>query len=163
MIKNYILEEEAHQVLQQLSNCLDSLTNEEYTEKILVFENMSIGEHSRHIIELFQQLLLGYDLGIINYDARKRDKLLQQDILFAKQSIKALITELKRKNKSLQLFTTYNNKQSIETNYYRELMYNIEHCIHHQAIIKIGLYYLEKNCSIENFGIAKSTIEYRNK
>ena len=49
----------------------------------------------------------------------------------------------------------------IESNYYRELMYNIEHCIHHQAIIKIALLHLGKTEIVENFGIAKSTIEYR--
>jgi hypothetical protein len=40
-------------------------------------------------------------------------------------------------------------------------LFNIEHCVHHQAVIKIGLIYLEKTELSESFGAAKSTIEYR--
>ena len=43
-----------------------------------------------------------------------------------------------------------------------ELIYNLEHSIHHQALIKVAVL---KNSAIqlsENFGVAKSTIEYRN-
>ena len=60
------------------------------------------------------------------------------------------------------LKTLYNSTENlIETNYYRELMYNIEHCIHHQAIIKIALLNFGKTEIAENLGVAKSTIEYK--
>jgi hypothetical protein len=42
------------------------------------------------------------------------------------------------------------------------LMYNIEHCVHHQAIIKIAFLFLGKQEFVESFGVAKSTIKYRN-
>ncbi len=50
----------------------------------------------------------------------------------------------------------------IPTNFYREMVYNIEHCIHHQALIKVALNEMEANHLInKNFGIAPSTIQYR--
>jgi hypothetical protein len=42
------------------------------------------------------------------------------------------------------------------------MVYNIEHCIHHQALIKVALNEMEANHLInKNFGIAPSTIQYR--
>ena len=49
----------------------------------------------------------------------------------------------------------------IETNYERELLYNLEHSIHHQALIKVALLQLQSVEIPENFGVAQSTIVYR--
>ena len=60
------------------------------------------------------------------------------------------------------LKTVYNKQETeLETSYYRELVFNIEHCIHHQAIIKIALLTMGKNQIDESFGVAKSTLIYR--
>ena len=58
---------------------LRQLTNDEFTQKNPELSNATIGEHMRHIIELFGCLLENYDYGLINYDDRKRDVLLQTD------------------------------------------------------------------------------------
>ena len=49
----------------------------------------------------------------------------------------------------------------IDSNYYRELLYNLEHCIHHQALIKVAVLKNENLKVDANFGVARSTIEYR--
>lgn len=153
---------EARDVLMQLVDCINQLNFDEYTQKINLLSNSTIGEHTRHVIELFEQLLSGYETGNINYDARKRDIRIQENIDFASESIANIIKRLERNNKHLLLTTLYNNQEmSIDSTYYRELMYNIEHCIHHQVIIKIGLLHFDKTEIAENFGVAKSTIEYR--
>jgi len=156
------LSAEARDVLMQLVGCIDQLNFDEYTKKINLLSNSTIGEHTRHIIELFEQLLSGYETENINYDNRKRDIRIQENIDFATERIANIIQQLERKNKQLLLTTVYNNQKiSIDSTYYRELIYNIEHCIHHQAIIKIALLHFGKTEIAENFGIAKSTIEYR--
>jgi hypothetical protein len=153
---------EAKETLVQLSNVIQELTFDEYLEKIPLLSNATIGEHTRHIIELFQQLVAGYCLGVINYDDRQRDLRLQTDIDFALESIATIISYLSKSDKDLTIISIYNNQsKSIRTNYFRELLFNIEHCIHHQAIIKIGLIYLNKGNVSANFGIAKSTIAYK--
>ena len=161
-MNNNSLAEEARDVLLQLVDCINQLNFDEYTKKNNLLSNGTIGDHTRHIIELFEQLLSGYDTENINYDTRKRDIRIQENIDFATESIANIITRLDRNDKQLILTTLYfNQEMNIDTTYYRELMYNIEHCIHHQAIIKIALLYFGKTEIIENFGIAKSTIEYK--
>lgn len=161
-MNNNSLAAEARDVLMQLVNCIHQLNYDEYTQKINLLSNSTIGEHTRHIIELFEQLLSGYETGNINYDSRKRDIRIQESIDFATESIANIIKRLVRNDKQLLLTTLYNNHEmSIYSNYYRELMYNIEHCIHHQVIIKTALLHFDKFEIDENFGVAKSTIGYR--
>lgn len=49
----------------------------------------------------------------------------------------------------------------IESNYFRELLYNLEHCIHHQALIKVAVLQLDYLQIDPDFGVARSTLEYR--
>lgn len=161
-MNNYSLEAEAKHVLLQLSDLLQHLSVDEYTEKIPLLSHSSIGEHTRHIIELFQQLYKGYEQGLINYDARERELLLQSNIDYAVESIAYIVSNLCIANKAIEIRTLYLNEQhSIHSNYQRELMYNIEHCIHHQAIIKIATNILGISYADEHFGVAKSTIAYK--
>ena len=161
-MKEQLILKEAKNVLMQLVESINSLSFDEYTQKISLLSNSTIGEHTRHIIELFQQLLVGYENNIIDYDKRERNILIQQNIDFAIECTANIISRIDKYNKGLMLKTLYNSTENlIETNYYRELMYNIEHCIHHQAIIKIALLHFGKTEIAENLGVAKSTIEYR--
>ncbi|KPM32074.1 Hypothetical protein I595_1723 [Croceitalea dokdonensis DOKDO 023] len=51
---------------------------------------------------------------------------------------------------------------SVQSTFFRELLYNIEHLVHHLAIIKIGIQSLESKVEIsDDFGIAASTIRNR--
>jgi hypothetical protein len=53
--------------------------------------------------------------------------------------------------------------QVITTNLHRELAYNIEHAIHHMAIMKIGINEVAPYVRLEeNFGVAPSTVRYKN-
>ena len=141
---------------------LRQLTNEEFMQKNPELSNATIGEHMRHIIELFGCLLENYDYGLINYDDRKRDLLLQTDKNEAIAIIEKYLLELDKPNKPLSL--THNCFSPIEllhTNYFRELIYNLEHSIHHQALIKVALHSLPHIKIPNSFGVAPSTLEYR--
>jgi hypothetical protein len=155
---------EAKEVLMNLIQSINTLSLGDYTKRLSILSNSTIGEHTRHIVELFQQLLQGYETGVVDYDKRKRFVDIQLNIDLAVEFIGSIINLLDKENKSINLNTVLNNNETfIETNYYRELMYNVEHCIHHQAIIKIGFLFLEKYDFTENFGVAKSTIQYKEK
>lgn len=156
------LTSEAKAILLELAATLEELTLDDYTERIALLGNASLGEHTRHIIELFQQLNEGYASGHVDYDNRKRDKRLQENIDFALETLAILISDLCKPDKEIYLTTLYNNQKSqVKTNYGRELMYNIEHCIHHQAIMKIGLLSIGKKPVNDSFGYAKSTLVYK--
>lgn len=160
----YNIATEAKVILLQLAKSINVLTLDEYREGIDVLSGSSIGEHSRHIIELFQQLNAGYDEGIINYDKRNRNINIQENIDFATECIAEIIKSLIKENKKLQLIALDNNSEfPVDTNYFRELIYNIEHCIHHQALLKIGFNHLGKTQFNDNYGVAKSTQIYKQK
>lgn len=158
---NTTLTTEAVATLKRLLHVLQDLNLDEYTEKLPLLGDSSIGEHTRHIIELFQVLKAGYSHGVINYDDRQRDVRIQTNIDVAMEAIAHLISDISQPNKDLILHTLNHNNRPFSTNYDRELLYNIEHCIHHQAIIRIGLSILEKNTGDEAFGVAPSTLLYR--
>lgn len=153
-----------HKTLTELSDLLSQLSNVDYACPCKELSNSTIGEHSRHIIELFQCLQNQYESGTINYDNRLRDYGIQTDTNKAQMAIAAILEEMPKPNKSLFLEQVIDEIDvTIESNYQRELLYNLEHCIHHQALIKVAILQLKHLQVDQNFGVARSTIEYRKK
>ncbi|WP_394775230.1 DinB family protein [Flavobacterium sp.] len=148
--------------LDELINLLDQLSDHEYSKSCQALSNATIGEHTRHILEMFQCLENGYNLGILNYDNRERNYRIQTETKFAKQRIVEIKTGLKSENKIMYLEQLIDELSiRIQSSYYRELLYNLEHCIHHQALIKVAVLQFDNISINENFGVARSTIEYR--
>ena len=148
--------------LLELSDLVSKLSDADYCFPCNDLSNATIGEHTRHIIEMFQCLENQYENGVVNYDNRKRDYLIQTNTAFANESIAAILNQIDKDNKSLQLQQIVDGQiLLIESNYHRELLYNLEHCIHHQALIKVAIIQLASIDIDENFGVARSTIEYR--
>jgi len=148
--------------LNELSDLLSQLSNDDYVCPCYGLSNATIGEHTRHIIEMFQCLETQYENGMINYDDRKRDYRIQTDVAFAKETIVVVCNQLDKPNKTLQLQQVIDGETLlIESNYNRELLYNLEHCVHHQALIKVAVLQNDSIIIDQNFGVARSTIEYR--
>ncbi|WP_333599730.1 DinB family protein [Flavobacterium sp.] len=151
-----------HKTLNELSDLLSQLSDSDYCCACPDLSNATIGEHTRHIIELFQCLVNQYPNGVINYDNRQRDYRIQTNSAFAQKSIVDLLNAISKPNKNLQLQQVIDSEALlIATNYDRELLYNLEHCIHHQALIKVAILQSANLTVDENFGVARSTIEYR--
>ena len=148
--------------LDELKALLVQLSDADYVKPIANLSNSSIGQHTRHIIELLQCLINAYETGILNYDNRERNKAIENNRVNALNAMDHIIAHFQKENKQLQLYQCIDGSQlSIETNYYRELIYNLEHCIHHQALIKVALFDIKNVQVHENFGVAQSTIEYK--
>ncbi|WP_264520579.1 DinB family protein [Flavobacterium sp. N1994] len=151
-----------HKTLNELVSLLKQLSKEDYTAPCSGLSNSSIGEHTRHIIEMFQCLENQYKSGIVNYDKRNRDYRIQTDTDFALQCFAEIKIQIEKENKTLMLQQMVDGEElRIESNYFRELLYNLEHCIHHQALIKVAVLQSQHLQVDENFGVARSTIEYR--
>ena len=152
-------------VFKQLGETLQQLSPRQYVQAVNVLNNATIGQHVRHIIELFIELDKGYSGGIVNYDKRKRDLLLETDIEFAIDTLKHLHILLNKADKPLVLEFDYSENSveivAVATNYQRELVYNLEHTIHHMALIRVGLSEVSDIIVPENFGVATSTIKHR--
>jgi uncharacterized damage-inducible protein DinB len=70
-------------------------------------------------------------------------------------------------NKDLSLYMSYdqanNEAAKLESNLMRELAYNMEHAIHHMALIRVALTQQFPHVNVDaNFGVAYSTIRYNN-
>src|SRR6187402_3518086 len=132
-----ILKQSIQQVFVQLSQTLNELSNDEYIRPSNVLLNATIGQHVRHIIELFQCLEKGYDTGIVNYEKRKRDYQIETDKDLATSLLKEIYQNIDKSNKDIFLeaedYCDSIETVSILSNYYRELAYNLEHTIHHMA------------------------------
>jgi hypothetical protein len=148
--------------LQELSKVVQKISAQEFTLSYPALSNATIGEHTRHVLEMFQCLLEQYESGTINYDLRKRDVTLQTQPNVALHVIDFLLKELDKPNKPLVLQSTLDECiTNVSTNYHRELMFNLDHCVHHQALIKVA-FTLSNTIDIDpDFGVARSTIAYR--
>lgn len=149
------------EVLGELSDFLVQLKPEDFADFSPVLKTSSIGQHVRHILELYDCLLSQHESGIVCYDDRKRDKRLETDMDLALAKIKEIQSNLKLEDKEIFLkMAVGTDFETIRSSYDRELCYNLEHCIHHQALIKIACNQLDYISLPSSFGVAKSTIDY---
>lgn len=159
------LQQAVNNVFVQLSTTLDQLSQEQYVQPCKTLFNATIGQHVRHIIELFQCLENGYDEGQVNYEKRKRDLRIETEKDFAAGLLVDVHQGLHKENKELQLEACYDEHEmepiTIATNFYREVAYNLEHTIHHMALIRVGITEVSTIELPEEFGVASSTIKYR--
>lgn len=133
-----------------------------YTEPCPALSDATIGQHARHVIELYQCLLAGYGPGVVNYDGRERNKLYENNKDEAIAVIREIQNGLERADKSLNIVCgSPEEPVVIQSNYNREVLYNLEHCIHHQALIRVALISAKEVVISEDFGVAPSTMQYR--
>jgi hypothetical protein len=154
------------QQLQSLSKLLLALTDEQYNKKIIHLGNSSIGAHTRHIVELLQCTIKGYNTGEIDYCNRSRNLLLETDKKLALSTLQRLDSVTMLSDKVLYLLVEQINVeqelQKVTTTYFREIIYNTEHVIHHLALIKVAVIDMDLDILEPGFGIAYSTIKYQN-
>ena len=149
--------------MNDLIDLLGQMSDYDYASPCPELSHASIGEHTRHIIEMFQCLENQYERGVVNYDLRERNRQMQTDTKFAIANISQVKNNVDKPNKTIELQQIVDGEEiCIESNYFRELLYNLEHCIHHQALIKVVVIRHESLSVNDNFGVARSTIEYRN-
>ena|ERR1051326_4678967 len=152
-------------IFTQLSDSLQQLNNEEYIKKSTTLFNATIGQHVRHIIELFVCLEQGYEKGLVNYEKRKRDYTIESNRDVAILLLEQIALGFQLRDKNLLLEATYDEDSNgtilISTNYFRELVYNLEHTVHHMALIRIGINEVSNVKVPDEFGVASSTIKYK--
>jgi hypothetical protein len=153
-------------LLEQLQFVIEELSDDQYTAPVSLLSNATIGQHARHIIEFFLELDKGYYDGVVNYDQRKRDHQIESNRYFAIQKLNEIKTSLSNADKNLLLSIELNAGENaaieIKTNYFRELIYNLEHTVHHMALMRIAIASVSDILLPEKFGVAASTIKFRN-
>lgn len=152
-------------VFEQLSQALQNLTIEQYAQPLPVLSHASIGQHGRHIIDMFLCLERGYHSGVINYEHRDRDPAIETDPQVALRYLHQILQDIRKADKSLLLEGSYHAEEEglmqFQTHYHREIVYNLEHTIHHMALIKIGLQAVSTVPVSPHFGVAPSTVKHQ--
>ncbi len=155
-------------ILDQLSDVIHQMEKKDFARPSAALSNSTIGQHTRHTLEFFICLEKGFKMGVVNYDKRDHNELIESDKFIALNTIRKITEFIKSQEEdqklSLEVGYDRNSDRSVTvgTNYFRELIYNIEHAVHHMAIMKIGLREVAPYVSFpSDFGIAVSTIRHQ--
>lgn len=161
------IKEACQSILDQVSEVIEQISDDDFIRPVQAFNSATVGQHFRHSIEFFQCLMKGYDSGIVSYDKRKHDKGIESNKLLALDAINKskLFIDHCELSRALELQISYDpdsdSDSLVLTNMAREITYNIEHTVHHMALVKIGI---EEVCPYvklpPEFGVAISTIKY---
>ena len=154
-------------IIDQLESVVMEIEDSDFSKPSTALSNVSVGQHLRHTIEFFLCLEKGFREGLINYDKRAHDKLIENDKFIALDAIRQIRRFIVATNNdcALRLDVGYDleneNCVAIQTTYFRELTYNIEHAVHHMALIKIGIREVADYVNIPaDFGVAVSTLRH---
>lgn len=164
-----MLQQIAKKQLLKVKDLLHQLRDKDYSRPLEVLHGSTLGMHFRHIVEFYQCLFETFEGGTVNYDHRLRDRKMELDKSCCEDRIDEILDKLETISEDRKLTLSANfsedangNDAVVTTTIYRELLYNVEHTVHHLAIIKIGLHALDAGIIWdENLGIAASTL--RNK
>ncbi|WP_159467025.1 hypothetical protein [Dyadobacter sp. 3J3] len=162
------LQDVSIEILSQLAQMTQQFSQEEYTRPLDLLSNNSVGRHLRHILEFYDLAARAATSGKLNYDKRERNLALENSPREAVSKMKELIALIRitKDDMVLKLEASYSsderNDVKITTTFYRELLYNVEHAVHHMAIIAIAVKVDFKHIRLsENFGIAYSTVKHQ--
>ena len=153
------------QICLQLVSLIQQLSDEQYEQTLEILSGASIGQHTRHIIEFYQCLLAQKDKEYVCYDERLRDIKLETSVAEATSTLENIAKAIYSlsEDKTIILKGEFSGKSNdFPSSLSRELLYALEHAVHHMAILKIGVLINLPQVKIpENFGVAESTIKFR--
>ena len=163
------LSQVAGNVLGDLRFYLEVIDPVAYQSPLELLSGSTIGQHTRHIIEFYLCLLEQSDHQenpLINYAKRRRDHRIESQPDHAIVLVNELCEKLQDLDPNLhcELDCEEHGQDGLKvaSTIGRELIYNIEHTIHHLAIVKIALKAILPSLTLpEHFGVAPSTIRHR--
>ena len=129
-----------------------------------------IGAHFRHVFDHYRAFLNGLSTGVLNYDVRQRDPMIERNVVVAARTADDIIVQMEeipdqQLSQSIQVSANVieNGRSVVDwsgSTVQRELLYLLSHTVHHYAIIRL----LATQAGVElnaDFGVAPSTIAHR--
>jgi len=155
-------------IFNQIDDLLGQLAPDEYVQPLALMSEASIGQHIRHILEFYGCFFDGLHKERISYEKRKRRMDIEQDRSVAKQiliNFRVCLPTLSL-NHPIVVEACFSADESdpspMASSVLRELFFNLEHAIHHLAIIKMAVVQYFPSLVLDNeFGVAPSTLAYR--
>lgn len=151
--------------LSMLVNCLDDTL---FVKPLQVISGATLGQHVRHMLEFYSCILLDAQGEVICYDNRRRDLLIETDRSVALDVVEQLTEVLNKIIIDARVCVQANYEENddhavfLTSSLFRELAYALDHSIHHQAIVKIGLSEMPSILNnLSDLGVAPATIRYK--
>ena len=126
----------------------------------------SIGSHMRHVLDHYSSFLAVIDSGVVNYDARVRETLVETDrvsgIEKAKSILEGLMNSVIDPSQTVKVIVSANTTEDevhSVSSVGRELQFLASHTVHHYALIAIASR-MQGISPPDTFGIAPSTLKY---
>lgn len=159
----------AVETLAQGESLLAQLSDADYTSKLPVAFNASIGGHYRHCLDHFRSLLDVAMDGDLDYDHRERGTLIEKDRFAALNATRELREGFEQldpvflwRSLNVTCRTSYSTSgsQASPSTVGREIMYSVAHAVHHYALIGFmaGVMGLAMP---PGFGVAPSTLKHQ--
>ena len=157
-----------------LMNMIVLKDTNDYTKKHEQFYHSSIGSHIRHSCDHYDKLLTLYDTRVISYDKRIRDSVIENDINTAIKHCDKLIITLNNisinKNPHpnhpviIEFMSDNNDNTNIQlgSDFMRELAFVTHHSVHHISSVKLMMDSIGYIFKDSKYGLANSTIRYKN-
>jgi len=131
--------------LEQGQQLLKSITLDAYQHRASTITNSSIGEHFRHILDMYLALMTGLDSGLVDINVRRRGAEVEtspESAMNEIQKIKQWLRSLdKDSNPEFRLHTevaiSETKSVDIQSHLTRELIFTSNHAVHHYAIMRI--------------------------
>lgn len=152
--------------LRQGITLLERLGDDTYASD--VGRHSPVGAQYRHVLEHYQCLLAGVGGGRVDYDARARDPLIEQDRDHALQATRDLLQEIASlphdPNRSLTVQMDCGGGGTCpewsRSSLGRELQFLASHTVHHYALIALLLEALGEEVPA-GLGVAPSTLTHQ--
>jgi hypothetical protein len=159
----------AEDVLLQGLALLFQLHDSQYARVAREPYNASIGGHLRHVVEHFHCLIEGLPAGVVNFDARRRNPRIENEVTYASIAVCDVLRTIKKWNaetlerscKTVSSVAYHSDAAALlDSNIARELAYCAAHAIHHFAIVRL----ICGEIGVEvpkGFGYAPSTLKHQ--
>jgi uncharacterized damage-inducible protein DinB len=153
--------------LEQGIALLASIDDRTYTRTDPALFRSGMGGHMRHCLEHYAQLLEGLDSGLVDYDARSRDRRVEHEreaAIARSREIIAGLAQLQSADAAQRLRIRsdcgdghHREATCKDSSLGRELQFMLSHTTHHFALIAIILR-LQGIEPGEDFGVASATL-----
>lgn len=86
-----MLKENSKKQLLELKSILNQVKDADYSKKLNILENGTLGRNVRHILEFYECLFISNSGDTVCYDNRKRNLILEENVRFASDYIEQSI------------------------------------------------------------------------
>lgn len=152
--------------LKQITTILTLLASQSQEKQEQLFIEQRIGAHIRHVHDHFKSLFIGLKTGVVDYNLRNRDGMEEVNLSISLSENKHILNQLSKlsvASSKIEIISEINcdstENLQMTSSVERELLYLINHTIHHAAIIKHLMDKAGISCPPE-IGLAPGTATY---